>query len=127
MVKYENWEDLEKTPVKRKKLVSLLTHSISLLDGTVIPPSGGKAYLDFSYGEPDNDKVMNARVKAVRGIPDPAPDTLYIVSSLVAKHVCRPDVVAPASNHKDRTYNLDGDRHGAKVLSVPGFLRFLRN
>lgn len=142
MVKYEEWDRLPEpespSPVDkivdsvipapgRKKIVSLLSHTIGLLDGTVIPPSGKRAYIEFKYGEPDKDLVMNTRVKAVRGIPDAQPNTLYVVSSLVARHLCRPDVVSPASCHRDREYSQDAYNHGAKVMRVPGFMRHLRD
>lgn len=130
MPTYEEYDSAKvpKPLVKRRKYVSLLTHTIELNDGTCIKPSGKKAYIEFDYGAPDTDLVMSARVKRVANVPDARPDTLYIVSGMIAKHLCRPDVVSPASNHRDREFSKDtSDKYGAKILRVPGLLRHLRD
>jgi hypothetical protein len=55
---------------------------------------------------------------AVEGLPEPAPDTLYLVSSLVASVVKRPDVISPDTG-KSAIRDADG-----KIIAVTGFQTF---
>ncbi|WP_077616859.1 hypothetical protein [Caenibacillus caldisaponilyticus] len=82
------------------KIVNLTPHSINLMpngaDGTeiIIPPSGTVARCATNrvqVGTVDIDGVTisinRTQFGEVEGLPDPQPDTVYIVSSLVAQAV----------------------------------------
>lgn len=57
----------------------------------------------------------------VTGLPEPQEGVMYIVSSMVATHVRRPDVVAPITDA-----SCERDASG-RVVSVRGFQTFTPN
>lgn len=106
-------------------LKNLTTHPIVLIgeDGTevTILPSGTVARCAETTEEAgvvDVGQLPIRRVRntfgAVSGLPDPAPHTLYLVSSLVGEAAHRADVVAPADLVRDES----GRVVGARALAV---------
>jgi hypothetical protein len=82
--------------------VNLTPHAVTLRVGErdlVIPPSGRVARVSSREVpcDPFGDvPTVRREWGAVEGLPDPAPDTIYLVSALVLEHVRgRDDVVAP--------------------------------
>jgi len=84
------------------ELINLTPHPITIqptgAQPITIPVSGRIARLDSSQ-ETDASvvgvPVVTTRFGRVIGLPNPEPGKVYIVSSLVAQHVRRPDVLAP--------------------------------
>lgn len=76
-------------------------HLIGILtsDGIdTIPYSGFCARVAFEQekvGEVDGIPIFRNGKGVVKGLPDPEPGVVYIVSRLVAEYVKRPDVVCP--------------------------------
>lgn len=104
-----------------KKFVNVTPHAITLNNGVVFPTSGTVARVSNSFSNPDDDNVMDIHYGDIEGLPAPAPDTLYIVSSIVlsaAKEKGRTDCVAPATGHPDCVRSEKGF-----IVSVPGFVR----
>jgi hypothetical protein len=86
---------------KAMELVNLTPHSITIKTESEtinLPVSGYVARLD-SRQEGDSAlggvPVITTCFEGVTGLPDPEPGKVYIVSSLVAQFIRRPDVVAP--------------------------------
>jgi hypothetical protein len=84
------------------RLINLAPHAITIRVGDsdlTIPPSGQVARVTSQEvpGDPVGDIPTVRRVWGdVDGLPAPAPDTVYLVSSLVLEHVRgRDDVMAP--------------------------------
>lgn len=119
------------------KLINLTPHTVRLNGGTEFPPSGQVARVKARHElecwlseAPDgagelNDEFFRGAVPVYRtvfgqveGLPEPAEDTMFIVSGMVAA-ACRgrDDVVCPATGHEE-TVRRDG-----QVWSVPGFSR----
>jgi len=76
------------------KIVNLTPHEIDFMleDGTEIkiPPSGRVARLEEEtkvIGEIDGIPVVQKQLKILQGLPEPQPDTIYIVSLVVAQKV----------------------------------------
>lgn len=104
-----------------KRFVNVTPHAITLNNGVVFPTSGTVARVSNSFSEPDDDNVMSISYGNIEGLPEPADNTLYIVSALVlsaAKEKGRTDCVAPATGHPDCVRSEKGF-----ILSVPGFVR----
>lgn len=95
------------------KLINLTPHAINIVhdDGTPvinIPPSGqiARCAERFSALPPINvDGVEISFISGfygeAEGLPDPQPDTLYIVSGLVLSAAQRGDLVAPGPLKRD--------------------------
>lgn len=96
------------------KLVNLTGHDLGITDGRVVVklPPVGKARI---VNEPTDAgsvvvtglskplHITELREDRVVDLPDPEPDTLFIVSGIVAAHVPdRPDVVAPGQLVRDK-------------------------
>jgi len=104
------------------KIVNLTPHDITITDGPTFPPSGTVARV--SVQQVDAGAINGIPVKTqtfgdIVDLPDPADDTVYIVSALVlsaAKAAGRTDCVAPD------TANAVRDDNG-HIVSVPGFVR----
>ena len=64
------------------------------------------------------DMIAVQTYGVIEGLPEPKPETLYIVSGLVASATQRQDVVAPATSSPLTIRNDKGH-----VVSVPGFVR----
>lgn len=106
-------------------LKNLTPHPIILMgeDGTsltILPwgPVARCAETTEEAGVVDLGTLPIRRVRntfgAVSGLPDPAPHTLYLVSSLVGEAARRADVVAPS----DLVRDADGRVIGARALAV---------
>jgi len=106
------------------ELVNLTPHPITIQPTgaapITIPVSGRIARLDSSQ-ETDASvvgvPVVTTRFGRVIGLPEPEPGKLYIVSSLVAQHVRRPDVVAPDTGPT-------AIREGGQIVAVTRLQRF---
>lgn len=95
-------------------------HPIALNDGRTFA-SEGLARVSATFTPFDKNVVCNQEFGQVTGLPEPADNTLYIVSALVltaAKTQGRTDCVAPATGHPDCVRNDKGF-----IVSVPGFVR----
>lgn len=90
------------------KLVNLTPHAITLFtpEGVKKLPASGKlarVRADFrTVGGVEGIALVRQQFGPVEGLPDPQPDTRYIVSSLVmnalsALGITRPDVIAPGT------------------------------
>lgn len=95
--------------------VNLTPHLVRFNNGLEIVPSGTIARVSSSYQEvsPGMYKVVFGDII---GLPDPIPDTLFIVSGMVASVTNRKDVVAPATGHPDAV------RKDGQIYSVPGVI-----
>ena len=95
-------------------------HAITLNDGKSFA-SEGLARVSATFSSFDENGVCSQEFGEVTGLPEPAANTLYIVSALVltaAKAAGRTDVVAPATGHPDCQRNDKGF-----IISVPGFVK----
>lgn len=101
------------------QIVNCTPHAldVELVDGTLrtIPPSGTIARVStFRKLDRvvDNIPLYTTTYGNVVGLPDPAPDTLYVVSGLVLTALAgsRPDVVGPADLLRDGTGAVIGCR-----------------
>ena len=71
-----------------------------------------------------NGKIPLVRIPAemvwIEGVPDPEPGVIYVVSSVIAQHLKRPDVVSPdtapggATKVNGRLIGVRGSRSGPK-------------
>lgn len=108
---------------KRNKatFVNCTPHIIRLNDGRAFEPCGSIARVAQLISEFDENGIAVQSFGEVTGLPEPRPNTYYIVSALVlsrAQAEGRNDVVAPATGHEacvrdERNF----------IMSVPGFLR----
>ena len=105
---------------------NLTPHSIRVADedGNIvldIAPSGDQARCSASceaVGEFEVIPIVRSVFGPVEGLPEPAEDTIYIVSSLVAQQCAgREDVVAPDTGPT-------AVREGGQVVAVRRFQRF---
>lgn len=104
-----------------KNFINVTPHAITLNNGVVFPASGTVARVSNTFGNPDGDNVMDIHYGDINGLPEPADNTLYIVSAIVlsaAKEKGRTDCVAPATGHPDCVRSDKGF-----IVSVPGFVR----
>lgn len=82
-------------------VVNLTPHQLSFWLGNevrVIPPSGNVARLRISStecGSVCGIPVVRSRDERVIGLPSPKNGVIFLVSSIVAKVVRRPDVLSP--------------------------------
>jgi len=113
------------------KFVNLTPHAIVILRGEekiTIPPSGQVARVREdrkSAGEILGIPVFVVEYGEIEGLPAPAEDTIYLVSSLVlaalkAKGVARPDVLAPDTG-AGAVRNEQGQIVGVKALLTATF------
>ena len=101
-----------------RMMVNLTPHTITLNDGRVFQ-SRGIARVSNTFSDFVND-VCTVEYGDIEGLPDPAPNTFYIVSAIVlatAKSAGRTDCVAPATGHPDCV------RKDGFIVSVPGFVK----
>lgn len=95
-------------------------HAIVLNDGRSFA-SEGLARVSAAFTPFDENGVCTQEFGEVTGLPEPAVNTLYIVSALVltaAKQAGRTDCVAPATGHPDCVRSDKGF-----IVSVPGFVK----
>ena len=94
------------------KLINLTSHPINeVTTGTLVKPSGRVARVKqstYKVAEHAGVPIYATRFTGVEGIPEPQPDTIYIVSALVLNATDRKDVVAPGNVQR----NQNGDRIG---------------
>ena len=106
------------------KFVNLMPHAANLVtaDGAeiVIPPSGtvARCAVDATHEVIDGVRFARTIYGEASGVPDPQPDTIFIVSMLVAQQLKRPDVVSPDGG-RDAVRNDAG-----QIVAVRGFCRF---
>ena len=104
------------------KIINLTPHAVVITDGLTFPPSGKVARV--SVQQVDDGDINGVPVKKqtfgdIVDLPDPADDTIYIVSALVlsaAKAAGRTDCVAPNTAQAVRN-------DAGHIVSVPGFVR----
>ena len=95
-------------------------HAITLNNGREFA-SEGLARVSATFSSFDENGVCSQQFGDVTGLPEPADNTLYIVSALVltaAKAQGRTDCVAPATGHPECIRDEKGF-----IKSVPGFVR----
>lgn len=104
--------------VEDVEFVNLTPHTITLNSG-VSYPSQGVARVSNSFTDFDANNICTVVYGDVTGLPDPKPNTVYIVSALVLSALKgkREDVVAPATGHPDCV------RKDGFIVSVPGFVK----
>ena len=102
-----------------KTFINCTKHNINMNDGTVYQPSGMVANVSASFSPIDENGIAHQVFGDVVGLPEPQPDTFYIVSSVVMTALAgtRPDCVAPATGHPDCI------RENGIVKSVPCFVQ----
>ena len=101
-------------------LKNFTPHAIKLNDSREFACEG-LTRVSATFNRFDEYGVCEQNFGEVTGLPNPADDTLYIVSALVltaAKAAGRADCVAPATGHPDCVRNEKGF-----IISVPGFVR----
>lgn len=98
------------------KAINLTPHIVRLNSGDEFPPCGQVARVASAYAE-EEPGFFRVTFGQVQGLPDPAPDTVYIVSGMVSAAARRADVVSPATGHPACV------RRDGQVWSVPGFVR----
>lgn len=98
--------------------VNLTPHPIVLNDGRVFEPSGTVARVTSEHTPFNEDGVCSVKFGEIINLPEPQPETLYIVSGMVASATNRSDVVSPATGHPETKRNEKG-----QIASVPGFVR----
>jgi len=109
------------------KFVNLTPHEIKIVgeDGEVrvVPPSGQIARVRSEQtvvGEVNGVPIVKTTFGDVEGLPEPQPNTVFIVSSLVAQLVPhRDDVVAPDTSPSGAVRDADG-----RIIGVKRFQRW---
>ena len=100
--------------------VNCTPHALNTNDGRTFPTSGNVARVSASFTDFDSNGVCRQVFGDVSGLPDPQPNTMYVVSAMVLGALAgsRSDVVAPATGHPDCVRNDKGH-----VVSVPCFVQ----
>lgn len=113
------------------RLVNLTPHDIVLRDtqgnDTVVPATGQLARVESIPGQPETVAGIPVLVYsassfgAVSGLPEPAEDTIYIVSMIVASALIgkRTDLVYPGTGPNDHCVR---DEHG-RIQAVTRLIR----
>ena len=88
----------------QEKIINLTGNDITIVGNyrqivTMIPKSKNPARIHF---EREAIRMVNGKIPLVKiltvwieGVPDPEPGVIYVVSSIIAHHLKRPDVVSP--------------------------------
>lgn len=111
------------------KIVNLTPHALNLMPGgpdgptVTIPPSGivarcatSRVLVDTVTVDGITIPVNRTQFGAVTGLPDPQPDTIYIVSAVVAQAVPdRPDVFIVDNAVRDDQGRIIGCRALAHI------------
>lgn len=105
-----------------KKFVNLTPHEVVVVDGIEyrFPASGTVARVTEITEEAPRIggfRVVRKTYGEVTDLPEPAPDTVYIVSALVREAAKRSDLVSPDSG-KDAIRNEKG-----QIIAVRGFVQ----
>lgn len=96
-------------------IINLTPHAI-IVDGFTIPASGAVARCDTITEPVDLPgcpvPVVRQYFGAVEGLPDPAEDTIYVVSAIVAQAVgdARDDLYIPGQQIRDNENRIIGCR-----------------
>lgn len=83
------------------QLINLTPHEVNIWMGNEvrdIPPSGNVARLHMvskNCGTVLGIPVVSSVGRKIVGLPEPRKNTVYIVSSVIAREVKRPDVLSP--------------------------------
>jgi len=111
------------------ELVNLTPHTITVFDNNgnkilEVKPSGTVARVETEtevVGEVNGIPIVKTKFKEVGNIPEPKPDTMYIVSTLVLQAVGndRPDLIAPDTASPESVIR-DGN---GRILGVRRFQR----
>ncbi len=111
------------------QLINLTPHALTIYSSTgvhVIPASGSLARVRSTtevITEIDGIPVIRPSFSDIEGLPDPKPDTYYLVSSVVltalrSHSIHRGDVVAPATGPNDGCIrNAQGHVQGVTRLA----------
>lgn len=98
--------------------VNLTPHSVTVVDGPTLPPSGSVARCSSTStpaGEHGGVNLVRTVFGAVEGLPDPVSGVVYVVSALVRAAVPhRTDVASPG----DLVRNEAGQVVGCRNLVV---------
>lgn len=105
------------------KFVNLTQHNLTIVlengDDLVLPASGEVARVTFStqqVGEVAGIPIFKTIYEPeVTGLPEPEDGTIFVVSSLAAQTVKRPDVLAPTKLIRD---------DNGQVIAAGGFSTF---
>lgn len=84
----------------------------------MVEPSGTIARVSattIDIGEVDGIPVTETAFGPVENLPEEAEDTIYIVSSLVAQRVNRPDVYIPNESVRDSEGRIIGCRSLGRI------------
>ena len=101
------------------KIINATPHEIKMNDGRIFEPSGILPRVNQTMSEFDDNGIAIQSFGEVEGLPEPAPEVVYIVSAMVLSAAKdRKDLVAPATNHKNTVRNEKGH-----IVSVPGFVK----
>lgn len=104
-------------------LINLTPHDITFIgengEKRIILPSGKLARVaakTVTVGSIDGIPVTATEFGEVEGLPEPAADTIYIVSSLVAQRVPeRTDVYVPSESVRDENGRIIGCKSLGKI------------
>jgi hypothetical protein len=87
------------------KVINLTPHEIcEATTGQTFPPSGGIARVSSSQvkiKEINGIPFYRTEFHEIEGLPDPEPDTMYIVSGMIFDRCSRTDVIAPGNLVRD--------------------------
>lgn len=101
------------------QLINLTPHPVNIA-GRVIPPSGTVARVSETAepaGDVDGIPVVQVSLGTPTGLPDPAPDTAYIVSPIVAQSARhRADLLCPDTGPDSVIRDANGAIVGVKRL-----------
>lgn len=109
--------------MKVEKMVNLTPHNIVIMreDGKekmTIPPSGRIVRIKADQkiiGEVNGIPIVKTTFRDIEGLPEPEPNTVFIVSSLVAQAIkSREDIVAPDTTPQGVVRNEKGQIIGVK-------------
>jgi hypothetical protein len=92
----------------KERIINLTGKDITIVGNyrqvvATIPRSSQSATIHFEREviRQINGKIPRVRIPAemvwIEGVPDPEPGVIYVVSSVIAQHLKRPDVVSPGT------------------------------
>jgi len=116
---------VEKPATAQVRVVNCTPHVITLIgedgESTTFPPSGMVPRVAVTREPVDGPLPMvRTTYGEVEGLPDPAPDTLYIVSNVVLTALggSRPDVIAPDTGPHSAVRDEAGQIVGVRNFRV---------
>ena len=107
------------------RIINLTPHTITFAptDSSMIIPSSGVARVATAPGVDLGGGLWSAPTWGdVEGLPAPQPDTIYVVSALVAgRCIGRPDVFSPGTGPNDGTIRDEAGRIKAvtRLIQAP--------